>query len=151
MKMTHPTILAAGVAFALAVPALAQQQSRQPPDPRGAWSAATKASRIDSLVSATSAGSQLDGITRPSGIGSSHATSGSWSPSGPSALPGGVRSMGLARRCREPSMSKQTLVAMRYSHERRAARPSQESIDRHALTIASCAASSASNDEPSIR
>jgi sporulation protein YlmC with PRC-barrel domain len=39
MKMTHPTILAAGVAFALAVPALAQQQSRQPPDPRGAWSA----------------------------------------------------------------------------------------------------------------
>jgi len=48
-------------------------------------------------------------------------------------------------------MSRQTLVAMRYNHERSDERPSKSPILRQARTIVSCTASSASNDEPSIR
>ena len=44
-----------------------------------------------------------------------------------------------------------TLVAMRYSHERTLARPSNRSAERQARSIVSCTASSASKPEPSIR
>jgi hypothetical protein len=45
----------------------------------------------------------------------------------------------------------QTLVAMRYSQVRRLERPSNRSSARHARTIVSCTASSASKTEPSMR
>ena len=49
------------------------------------------------------------------------------------------------------NMSKHTLLAMRYSHDRSAERPSNRSKLRQARTSVSCTASSASNAEPSIR
>ena len=58
---------------------------------------------------------------------------------------------GRARRCGLRSMSTHTLLAMRYSHERSDDRPSNPSIARHARTIVSCTASSASEPEPSMR
>src|SRR5262249_58859546 len=67
-------------------------------------------------------------------------------PGGADGGPGGG-----ARRGRPCNMSRHTLVAMRYSHERNADRPSKRSTPRHARTSVSCTASSASNDEPSIR
>ena len=60
-------------------------------------------------------------------------------------------SIGRARRCRPSSMSKQTLVAILYSHERSDERPSNRSAAFQARTSVSCTASSASNAEPSIR
>jgi hypothetical protein len=48
-------------------------------------------------------------------------------------------------------MSRHTLVAIRYSHDRSEARPSKRVKPRHARTIVSCTASSASNAEPSMR
>ena len=60
-------------------------------------------------------------------------------------------SIGRARRWRPRSMSRQTLVAMRYSQERTAERPSKLSAFFQARTIVSCTASSASNADPSIR
>jgi hypothetical protein len=62
-----------------------------------------------------------------------------------------VRSIGRARLLPALSESRQTLVAMRYSQERSDERPSKESMDRQARTIVSWTASSASNEEPSIR
>jgi hypothetical protein len=47
-------------------------------------------------------------------------------------------------------MSKHTFVAIRYSHERNAERPSKRSYARHARMNVSCTASSASA-EPSMR
>ena len=85
------------------------------------------ASRSDSRATACSAGSASAGTTRPSGIGSIQVVSGSGGASGPSAVPGAERSIGSARRFRAPSASKQTLLAMRYSHDRRAERPSKPS------------------------
>ena len=67
------------------------------------------------------------GSTRPSGIGSSQVASGSGAASGASAVVAGPKSIGRARRCLPLSMSKQTFVAMRYSHERNAERPSKRS------------------------
>jgi hypothetical protein len=48
-------------------------------------------------------------------------------------------------------MSRQTLVAMRYSHDRTADRPSKPSMPFQALTMVSWTASSASKAEPIIR
>jgi hypothetical protein len=48
-------------------------------------------------------------------------------------------------------MSRQTLVAIRYSQERTADRPSKRSYARQARTIVSCTASSASKAEASMR
>jgi hypothetical protein len=48
-------------------------------------------------------------------------------------------------------MSRHTLVAMRYSQDRSADRPSKLSNPRQARTIVSWTASSASKEEPSIR
>lgn len=48
-------------------------------------------------------------------------------------------------------MSRQTFVAMRYSHERSEERPSNLSKLRQARTSVSWTASSASKAEPSIR
>ena len=48
-------------------------------------------------------------------------------------------------------MSTQTLVAMRYSHERIDERPSKRSMAFHARIRVSWTASSASDPEPSIR
>jgi hypothetical protein len=48
-------------------------------------------------------------------------------------------------------MSRHTLVAMRYSHDRSAERPSKPSMAFQARTIVSCTASSASKPEPSMR
>ena len=63
----------------------------------------------------------------------------------------GPISMGRARRWGLRCMSTQTLLAMRYSHDRSDERPSKPSIDRQARTIVSWTASSASEPEPSIR
>ena len=60
-------------------------------------------------------------------------------------------SMGSSRRLRPLSASRQTLVAMRYSHDRIAERPSNRSNERHARSNVSWTASSASNAEPSMR
>ena len=57
----------------------------------------------------------------------------------------------MARRCGPLSMSMHTLVAMRYSQDRRADLPSKPSMLRQARTIVSCTASSASKPEPSMR
>ena len=72
-------------------------------------------------------------------------------PIGPSAAHGSDRSMGRARRWLERSWSKQVLLAMRYSQVRSDDRPSNRSRFRHALVRVSCTASSASEDEPSMR
>jgi hypothetical protein len=63
----------------------------------------------------------------------------------------GDRSIGIARRRRPLSESKHTLVAMRYSQDRSEERPSKRSTPRHARTMTSWTASSASEAEPSIR
>jgi hypothetical protein len=47
--------------------------------------------------------------------------------------------------------SRQTFVAMRYSHERSAPLPWRRSSERQARIIVSWTASSASKDDPSIR
>ena len=60
-------------------------------------------------------------------------------------------SIGRARRWRPRSMSRQTLVAIRYSQDRTDERPSNVSAFFQARTIVSWAASSASKAEPSIR
>jgi len=111
--------------------------------------AATNARRTVSRDSATLAGSS--GSSRPSGIGSIHVTSGRISPIGPLGERASPRSIGRARRSRPLSMSRHTFVAIRYSHERSAARPSKRSSARHARSSVSWTASSASNGEPSIR
>lgn len=59
--------------------------------------------------------------------------------------------MGRARLLPAVSMSRQTFVAIRYSHERRLDRPSNFSWFRQARTMVSCTASSASKEEPSMR
>jgi hypothetical protein len=48
-------------------------------------------------------------------------------------------------------MSRQTLVAIRYSHDRSEERPSNLSMAFQARMRVSCTASSASEPEPSIR
>ena len=74
------------------------------------------------------------------------AVRGAWSKAS-----GTQRSIGRARRWRPFNMSKHTLVAIRYSHDRTADRPSKRSKLRHARTRVSWTASSASNDDPSMR
>ena len=68
-----------------------------------------------------------EAIARSSGTGSIHALSGSGVPRAESAVTAGLMSIGRARRWLAPFMSKQTFVAILYSHERRAARPSNRS------------------------
>ena len=63
----------------------------------------------------------------------------------------GPTSIGRARRWRPRSMSRHTLVAIRYSQDRTDERPSNWADDRQARSIVSCTASSASKPEPSIR
>jgi hypothetical protein len=116
------------------------------------------ASRIDSRDTATSAGSPPGDETRWSGIGCTQVASGrgvprasSWEGSHPRPVPAGAISMGRARRPRPFSMSRQTLVAIRYSHGRNPARSSNRPRPRHARTRVSCTASSASWGDPSIR
>ena len=114
-------------------------------------SAPMNASRIDSRATASSPGSPPSGSARPSGIGSIQNASERVPPRGTSALDGDPRSIGRARRWRALSMSRHTLVAMRYSQERTEDRPSKRSNAFHALTRVSWAASSASKADPSIR
>ena len=106
------------------------------------WSAATKASRNDSRCSASSSGVGSGVIQVTSGSSARFSNSGSCA---------GPRSIGLARRSRPASASKQTFVAIRYSHDLSPERPSNRSSDRQARTIVSCTASSASKAEPSMR
>ena len=81
-----------------------------------------------------------------------HVDSGSIGPNlDSSGEDGGPISIGRARRCTWRPMSMHTLVAMRYSHERTLALPSNRSAERQARSIVSCTASSASKPEPSIR
>ena len=60
-------------------------------------------------------------------------------------------SIGVARRCALCSMSRQTLLAIRYSHAFSAPRSCSLSTDFQARTIVSCTASSASAPEPIMR
>lgn len=115
------------------------------------WSAATNARRTDSRATAASAGSATVGRMRPSGIGSSQVFSGRGLSAAWASGVGPVRSTGRARLLPAFSMSRQTLVAMRYSQERSEERPSNLSKLRQARTSVSCTASSASKAEPSIR
>jgi hypothetical protein len=115
------------------------------------WRAATNASRTDSRATARSAGSPSGFRTRSSATGVTQTFSARGGPSGSPATEGPVRSIGRARRWLALSMLKQTLVAMRYSQERSAERPSNRSRPRQALVIVSWTASSASNAEPSSR
>jgi hypothetical protein len=84
-------------------------------------------------------------------MGDTQACSESCAPVKASAVEEGPRSMARARRWRPRSMSRHTFVAIRYNHDRTAERPSNPSMLRHALTIVSCTASSASKTEPSMR
>jgi hypothetical protein len=114
------------------------------------WSAATNASRMLSLETAISAGSPDS--TCESAIGDTQISSGRASPSSDSTGgEAGPRSIGSARRCLPRSMSRQMLVAIRYSQERTLDRPSKPSAARQARSSVSCTASSASKPEPSIR
>ena len=67
---------------------------------------------------ASSAGSSVAGSTSTSGAGSIHVVSESGADNGVEAVAAGPRSTGRARRLRLFSMSRHTLVAMRYSHDR---------------------------------
>ena len=82
------------------------------------WSAAMIASLVVSRSSVTAAGSGAGWIQVASGIVFRFASIGSWA---------GPRSIGRARRSRPPSMSRQTFVVIRYSHDRSDARPSKPS------------------------
>jgi len=104
-----------------------------------------------SRSTARSAGSPPAGARSPSGTGCTQMLSGSASPSCVEDGTGAERSIGRARRCPLRSMSRHTLVAMRYSQDRNAERPSNRSRARQARTRVSCTASSASKVEPSIR
>jgi hypothetical protein len=112
-------------------------------------SAATNASRIDSRDTARSSGSSV--CVSRLGIGWIHVVSGSgaprWSvPSLPTA-----RSMGMARPRRSFSASMQTLVAILYAHARSPDGSARPGSARHARTMVSWTASSASCGDPSIR
>ena len=87
----------------------------------------------------------------PVGAGSSQAESGSTSTGSVVAGTGDDRSIGRARRLRPRRLSRQTLVAIRYSHVRNDDLPSKESSPCQALTSVSWTASSASNSDPSMR
>ena len=98
-----------------------------------------------------SAGSPSSGSARASSTGWIQVLSGRPAGNKVSAGDDGPRSIGRARRCGPWSMSRHTFVAMRYSHDRSDDRPSKLSMLRHARTIVSCTASSASKPEPSMR
>ena len=105
-----------------------------------------------SWTAAISAGSPSAGSTRESAIGDTHRARAAPAQRGlDSGGHDGPISMGRARRCRLRSMSRHTLVAIRYSQERTLERPSKRSAARQARTIVSCTASSASKPEPSMR
>jgi len=111
-----------------------------------------KARRIDSLASATFAGSPSSARTRLSAMGWTNTFSRDGSPRTTLAVDvDGPRSIGRARRWGLRSMSMQTLLAMRYSQERIEERPSKLSMARQACIIVSCTASSASEPAPSMR
>ena len=110
-----------------------------------------KASRMVSCSTTRPAGSASAGTGPSPGNGSTQAESGSVATGSVLDGTGVDRSMGMARRLRLRSMSRQTLVAIRYSHERSADRPSNRSNACQARTMASCTASSASCADPSIR
>jgi hypothetical protein len=102
--------------------------------------AARNASEIVSRWMTTASGCSSLGAAASSsrsGYGWSHGTSGGEFPA--------VR--------REPrrSMSRQTLVAIRYSHARNCGPPSKPDRPHHAFRNVSCTASSASSNEASIR
>ena len=102
--------------------------------------AARNASEIVSRLMATASGCSSLGAawsSSRSGYGWSHGTSAN-------ELPAVRRELRL-------SMSRQTLVAIRYSHARNCEPPSKPDRPRHAFRNVSCTASSASSNEASIR
>ena len=102
--------------------------------------AARNASEMVSREMATASGSSSPGAAASSsgsGYGWSQGTSASEPPEG--------------RREPRRSMSRQTLVAIRYSQARNCALPSKPDRPRHAFRNVSCTASSASSNEASIR
>ena len=103
------------------------------------------------MASAISSGLPSGGSTRSSGTGVTHRFSASIGPISPSAEWAGPMSIGRARRFRPRSMSRQTLVAIRYSQDGSAERPSNVSMFFQARTMVSWAASSASKADPSMR
>ncbi len=115
--------------------------------------AATKASRTELRRTACSAGSATGWISRSDGIGWTKADSTRGEPS--EAITGaegdGDMSTGSARRLRDSSASRQTLVAILYSQDRIDERPSKLVSPFQARTRTSWTASSASTADPSIR
>ena len=102
--------------------------------------AARNASEIVSRRMATASGCSSLGAAASSsrsGYGCSQGTSGCEFPA--------------VRRELRRSMSRQTLVAIRYNHARNCEPPSKPDRLRHALRNVSCTASSASSNEASIR
>lgn len=118
-------------------------------------SAATNANRMLSRSIARSAGSRspAGGSASASGIGSIQCSRGRWESCISAVTAVGLGSTSNARylRSRPVSMSRHTLVAMRYSHVPSEDRSPNPSRFRHARKIASCTASSASTTEPSMR
>jgi hypothetical protein len=103
--------------------------------------AARKASEIVSRSMATASGCSSAGAawsSSTSGYGWIHGTS-------------GCDRIAAARRELRRSMSRQTLVAMRYSQARNCAPPWNPDRPRQAFRNVSCTASSASSNEASIR
>ena len=72
-------------------------------------------------------------------------------PSGPDPVVAGPRSCGRTRRARPSGVSRQALVAMRYSQARSLDRPSKPPMWRHARRNVSWTRSSASSTEPTMR
>ena len=105
------------------------------------WITATYASAIVSRATTTASGSSSGGAissSSRSGYGCSHGTSANDFSAG-------------ARRERARSASRQTLVAILYSHARTLSPAVSVSRARHARRNTSCTASSASSNEPSMR
>ena len=102
-------------------------------------------------VGRRAAGSAAGSTTWPSATGSTQVVSGRGAPTGVSAVPTSPRSTGRARRFRPSIWSRQTLVAIRKSHDFIAAGSTSVSARFQARTIVSWVASSASNPDPSIR
>ena len=149
-------------------------RSRSSPS-RARWSALLTAGTVSSSASATSRADQprasrststarcLGGSVciaatsaRPIASRSSAITSGPASLAGiSSSSTSGYgcrkRSIPARSRARRSAAVRQTFVAMRYSHDRSGALGSKRGSPRHARSIASCKASSASSREPSIR
>jgi hypothetical protein len=112
------------------------------------WIAARKASEIVSRSTVTASGPGWPAAissSSESGYGCTHGNAATDGPAPDRAL------AGTARRASRRSVSRQALVATRYSQVRGLDRPWKHSRERQARRKTSCTCSSASSKDPSIR